>query len=111
MVDDDELPPVACTLTEEELADRPEAVQQILVSHYLGAEERDDGYTFRFQGAGGSVLAVASFVANELQCCSFANYTIDVSPPYEETQLTITGPEGTKVLFADLVNRLQAESA
>ena len=48
----------------------------------------------------------------ELQCCAFAEYEITVAPPYEETVLTITGPDGTRQMFHDgLVNRLEAETA
>lgn len=107
MSEDIETTPVACQLTDEQEAERSEAVRRTLVVHYLGAEERTNGYTIRFKGTDDALLAVASFTASELQCCAFANYTITVSPPYDETRLTITGPEGTKGLFEDLVHRLE----
>jgi hypothetical protein len=107
MSEDTETPPVACQLTDEQEAERSEAVRRTIIVHYLGAEERANGYTIRFKGTDDTLPAVASFTASELQCCSFANYTISVSPPYEETRLTITGPEGTKGLFGDLVDRLE----
>lgn len=101
---------VACTLTEEQNEKRSAQVRSILISHYLGTEELNDGYTLRFDGADEALLAVASFTANELQCCSFAKYSIDVSPPYGETRLTITGPEGTKPIFDEgLIKLLEAE--
>lgn len=107
MVKDDDFGPVACTLTTEEEAERAEAVHQTLVSRYLGTMEQSEGYTFRFTGSVPALDAVATFVSNELQCCSFATYTIEIEPPYEETRLTVSGPEGTKGLFADLVDRLE----
>ncbi|WP_158059615.1 Zn-dependent oxidoreductase [Halorussus halophilus] len=103
---------VVCTLTEEQERERSKEVQSRLVSHYLGFEETEDGLAVRFDGTDESLLAVAQFTSSELQCCAFAEYEITVTPPYEETVLTITGPEGTRQLFRDgLVDRLDAESA
>lgn len=103
--------PIACTLTDEQNEKRSTQVRSSLVSNYVGAEKLDDGYTLRFDGADEALLAVASFTVTELQCCSFAEYTIDVSPPYGETRLTITGPEGTKPMFGEgLVDQLEAET-
>lgn len=102
---------VACTLTEEEEKERSEEVQALLISHYSGYEERDNGLDIRFAGTNESLQAVARFTANELQCCSFAEYDITVSPPYDETVLTVTGPDGTREMFREgLVERLEAES-
>ena len=102
---------VACTLTEEEGEQRSEEVRSLLVSQYTGYEERENGLDIRFDGTDESLQAVAGFASNELQCCSFAEYEITVSPPYEETVLTVTGPDGTRQLFREgLVERLEAES-
>lgn len=109
MNDDNAILPITCTLTDEQEAKRSEAVRQTLISHYAGAEERDDRYIFHFNGTDDALMAVARFVKSELLCCSFADYHIDVSTPYEETRLTISGPEGTKEMFTKLVNRLEAE--
>lgn len=45
--------------------------------------------------------ALATFVANEQQCCSFATYEITVEPPYEQTEFRVSGPEGTKALLSE----------
>lgn len=104
-------PPVACTLTDEQNEQRITQVRSALISHYVRAEKLDGGYTLRFDGTDAALLAVASFTVNELQCCSFAKYTIDVSPPYNETRLTITGPPGTKAMVGEgLVDELEAET-
>lgn len=103
---------VACTLTEEQEANRPTDVQATLIDHYLGYEEHENGVVVRFDGTDASLEALAEFTSNELQCCSFAEYEIAVSPPYEETVLTVTGPDGTKEMFQDgFVDRLDVESA
>lgn len=101
---------VACTLIEEEEKERSEQVQSLLISHYTGFEECENGLDIRFAGTDESLQAVARFTSNELQCCSFAEYEITVSPPYEETVLTVTGPEGTRQMFREgLVERLEEE--
>ena len=111
MSDSDSNPPIACTLTTDRETQRSERVRSVLAADYERAIERDDGYTLLFDGAGETLSAVATFVANEHQCCSFAEYSIDVSPPYGETRLTITGPDGTTAVFADLLELLEKDAA
>lgn len=111
MTGDDSTPPVACTITDERAEERAEWMTADLVPAYEGAEALEDGVTVRFAGTDETLGAVARFVAEEKRCCAFADYRIDVSPPYDETRLTITGPEGTKAMFADgFVGRLEEAS-
>ena len=108
----DSTPPVECTIADERRTERAARVRSTLAASYEDAIERDDGYTLLFDGDDETLSALATFVSNERQCCSFAEYAIDVSPPYEETRLTITGPDGTKALFDGLFEHLNAaESA
>lgn len=103
---------VACTLTEDREAERAEEVRSLLISHYSGYEDHEDRLDVRFEGTNESLQAVVQFTSDESQCCSFAEYQIIVSPPYDETLLTVTGPEGTRRMFREgLVERLEAESA
>lgn len=108
---DDSTPPVACTLTEGQDEERYDEIRPTLVSRYRDAAELTDGYRLRFAGVAGTAVALARFVSLERECCAFADYEIAVSPPYEETRLRITGPEGTKALFGEgLVDLLEAEA-
>lgn len=97
---------VTCTLTEEEVAARMTHVQSTLSARYTGAEERPNGYAISFAANRDALEAITRFVTHERQCCSFATYQITVSPPYEEYTLTITGPDGTKAHFANLIDLL-----
>ena len=100
-----------CALTEEEETERTATVRSLLIDHYLGYEGHEGGMDVRFEGTDASLRALAQFTADELLCCSFAEYEITVSPPYEETMLSITGPDGTKQLFRDgLIERLETDS-
>lgn len=106
--DDTGSPTVACTLTPDQLAARTGELAA-LRDHYRGVEAAEDGVTVRFDGDDASLLAVAQFVANERQCCAFADYAVETAPPYEEVRLTVTGPEGTETMFdAGLVELLEA---
>ena len=108
---ENDTPPVACTLTPEQLENRPKEIRETLAARYTGVHEVDDGVAIRFEGTDDALVAASQFAANELQCCSFAEYRIETSPPYEETRLTITGPDGTKTMMQEgLVERLEAES-
>ena len=110
MSGDDSRPPVACTITEERAEERAGWMRDALVPAYSGAEAREDGVAVRFDGADATLSAVARFVREEKECCAFADYRIDVSPPYDETWLTVTGPEGTREMFAgEFVTRLEGE--
>lgn len=103
-------PPVACTATDE----RREAGEErlpVLAGAYAGAAEREDGFTLRFRGTDETLRELAAFVRAEHECCAFATYRLTVEPPYEETRLRLTGPEGTKEVFRDgLIERLAAEA-
>jgi hypothetical protein len=112
MSQNDSEPEVACTITNEKEAEPSEQVQATLIDHYIGYREVENGVLARFDGTDESLEALAKFISNELHCCSFAEYEITVTPPYNETHLRITGPDGTKELFTDgLVDRLEEESA
>lgn len=104
---------VKCTIDrEEELPERSERIKSNLVPHYEGYEESEEGLSVRFAGTDETLTAVAQFMANELICCSFAEYDLSVSPPYEETVLTMSGPEGTRDMFREgFIGRLEEWSA
>lgn len=112
MSENHDAPAVACTLTPEIAAEQSDRITATMAEGYLRAEELDDGYAFAFEGTEDALEALAGFVATELRCCSFAEYTIETEPPYEETRLTVTGPDGTTELFgrafADLLESARA---
>ena len=99
MSDTDHDEPVRCTITQEELADRPSEVLERLAEMYEESIEHDNGVTHVFSGSTETVEALATFVAYEQQCCSFSTYEIAIEPPYEQTEFRVSGPEGTKALL------------
>ncbi|MHB9288672.1 Zn-dependent oxidoreductase [Halobacteriales archaeon Cl-PHB] len=112
MAETDDTREVACELTPEIAAEQTRNVTDGFADAFSHAEKREDGHTVVFEGTEETLETVAAFVANEHQCCAFADYEIAVAPPYEETRLTITGPEGTKELFGQsFVDLLRTASA
>lgn len=103
---------VSCTLSPDEARERAGNVRGDLAAAYSGFEDTENGIAIRFDGTEETLRSVAAFVSNEHQCCSFAEFTVGVSPPFETTRLQITGPEGTTELFRDgLVGALDTDSA
>lgn len=108
MTEDDTRPPVACRLTEPEMEDRRTSIETTLANTYEDVETLDNGVTIRFSHLPDSLPAVAAFVTEEHQCCPFADYRIETTPPYDGVELTITGPDGTRELFREgLVDALE----
>jgi hypothetical protein len=112
MSENESTPPVVCTVSADAVRERSDRLKTTLANRYQTVHEHSDGYTIVFDGIDESLSAVATFVSNELECCSFAEYEIAVAPPYEQTHLTITGPEGTKAMFRDgLLALLEGQQA
>lgn len=101
MGEDDSEMPVACTLSPGQAEERTERVIEALGSAYLRSEDDENELTISFDGTAETLTTVASFVEIELVCCSFADYRIEVSPPFNETHLRIVGPEGTTEMFRE----------
>ena len=102
---------VACTLAEDQIDEREAEIRTELHSNYVEANELEGGFTLVFSCSKQTIESAARFIASELECCSFAEYQLEVVPPYEQTRLTITGPDGTKELFREgLIDQLEAGS-
>jgi hypothetical protein len=83
-------------------------VQQALSTKYENSEYDGRSVTIAFEGVTKTLPTVAAFVEAEHECCPFADYQIKTAPPYETTELTITGPDGTGELFhKELVGMLK----
>jgi len=105
--DTDETPPVACTLSEEGYQQRTPWMASAFLPLLEDVEQRDAGLVMTFDGADETVETVARFVNEESDCCAFARYDISIEPPYDETTLTVSGPEGTADVFrAELMGAL-----
>jgi hypothetical protein len=92
--------PVACTLSERELAERRAGLLSELRRHRQEARWLSDGVALRFP-SGPSVMAVLTeFIRLESQCCSFLRFQLTVEPGGGPVWLELSAPAGTRDFLA-----------
>ncbi len=74
--------PVACTLSEPELARLPE------------------GVTLRYNAEQGTLALLGEFIQLESQCCPFLPFQLTAEPGGGPIWLELTGPPGTRDFLA-----------
>jgi hypothetical protein len=88
--------PVACTLTEPELAARRAGVLGDVRRRALEARWLADGVQLRFPADTETLALLATFVDLERRCCAFLRFELTVEPGGGPAWLTLTGPPGTR---------------
>jgi hypothetical protein len=95
--------PVACSLTEPELAVRRAGV---LGDVRLAQEEArwlPDGVALRFGAEPDRLALLATFIELERRCCAFLRFRLTLEPGGGPVWLELTGPPGTReFLHAEL---------
>jgi hypothetical protein len=86
--------PLVCKLTTPELRRRRATVIADLKSLVLARGERNDGYSYRFEGTNANLDRLTEFIKTERMCCDFFTFQLTV----DETSalLEISGPPGAK---------------
>jgi hypothetical protein len=88
--------PVACSLTEPELAERRAGVLADVRRSAQETRWRPDGVRLRFAAGPESLAMLATFVRLEHQCCAFLRFQLTVEPGGSPVWLELTGPPGTR---------------
>jgi hypothetical protein len=88
--------PIACSLTEADLAARSESVCRELFAGVLERQELDAGYAFRFPGENIWKAKIEAFVATERRCRSFFRIAVTYEAGLGPIWLRLTGPKETK---------------
>jgi len=88
--------PVACSLTEPELAQRRAGVLADVRRSAQEARWLADGVGLRFTATPESLAMLATFVDLERRCCAFLRFQLTVEPGGGPVWLTLTGPPGTR---------------
>lgn len=96
--------PVACSLTDAELAQRRETIGRSVMSGKLSTRELARGYAFEFPPDAEWVTTLAQFIAFERDCCPFLTFELICEPDGGPVWLQATGPEGAK----DFLQRMAA---
>jgi hypothetical protein len=92
---------VACSLSEQELAQRSQEVARDLFAFAEQVHELPDGYTWRLPGNGEWPAKLLDFVAAERRCCGFFRIDLAFEPSLGPVWLTLRGPEGTKAFITE----------
>jgi hypothetical protein len=92
--------PVACTLTEPELAARRAGVLGDVRRSALEARWVADGVQLRFAAEPATLSLLATFVDLERRCCAFLRFQLTVEPGGGPVWLTLTGPPGAREFLA-----------
>lgn len=93
---------IACTLNEQDLAQRSEGAGCELFAFAEQVEELPDGYAWRFSGDGEWHTKLLDFVAAERRCCGFFRIALEFAPNLGPVTLALRGPDGTKEFIAEI---------
>ena len=105
--------PIACTLSDPELARRTAEIEKSLFAGVLETSELSDGYAFRFPADPEWLPRLATFIAEERRCCPFFTFELVYQPAEGPIWLHLRGREGVKEFIAQqfLAGREAADPA
>src|SRR5689334_13660361 len=88
-------PPIACTLSSEDLAQRRQVIHQ-LFEKAAERRELEDGFEFAFPSSEAILAHVVDFVSFERKCCPFLSFEIVLQVGDGPIHLRLRGREGAK---------------
>jgi hypothetical protein len=91
---------IACTLGEQDLANRIVETQQQLASRATRVIELQNGYRWEYPADDEAVLRdLSEWIIQERKCCSFFRFELTIEPD-GPTSLAVTGKPGVKDFIA-----------
>jgi hypothetical protein len=93
--------PVACTLSEPELAQRRAGLFADLARRRQEARWLPEGISLRYRSEEGTLALLGEFIQLERQCCPFLRFQLTVEPGDGPIWLELTGPAGTREFLAE----------
>jgi hypothetical protein len=95
---------IACTLGEQDLANRIVQTQQQLASRATRVIELENGYRWEYPSDDDAVLRdLSEWIVRERKCCSFFRFELTIEPG-GSTSLAVTGKPGVKDFIAAAMN-------
>jgi len=88
-------PPIACTLTPIELANRRNDLLPGFLSRADIQETIPEGFRWSFSETDGLLHNVVSVIEAERRCCRFLRFRLTLEPDGGPLRLEVTGPEGS----------------
>jgi len=88
--------PIACTLSQAELATRRNELLPALLGRANSQETVPGGFRWSFSETNGLLSDVASVIEAERRCCRFLRFRLTLEPDGGPLWMEVTGPEGTQ---------------
>lgn len=95
-------PPIACTLTADELRCGAAELLPGLAGMARSVEAIPEGLRLDFAASEGLVSRLASVIDRERRCCRFLRFRLEVAPDDGPIVLLVDGPPGTAAFLASL---------
>ena len=92
--------PVACTLSEPEVAERRAGLFADVARRRQETRSLSQGITLRYSSEQGTLALLGEFIQLESQCCPFLRFRLTVEPGGGPIWLELTGPPGTRDFLA-----------
>lgn len=88
--------PIACSLTEADLARRQEELSDEIFKNVQQVQELPDGYAFCFPGDADWAIKLTQFITFERDCCPFFIFELAFEVNHGPIWLRLRGGEGVK---------------
>jgi hypothetical protein len=98
------MPPIACSLSVEQLTTQRESLLLGLADHAVQRTALPSGMRLRFPATAARMRQIDAVVRRERECCPFLEFRIGLALGGSALTLDVTGPEGTAELLAELLD-------
>ena len=105
------LQPIACSLTQAELASRRNELLPGLLGSADSQEAIPGGFRWGFSETDGLLNQVVSVIEAERRCCRFLRFRLTFRPNGGWLWMEVTGPEGTQEFLSSLLSSTAPPSA
>ena len=95
-------PPLACTLSPEQLASRRKDLLPGLLAQAARIDDLSDGFRLHFAYRAGLLAELTHIIEQERTCCGFLRFQVAVEPNDGPIAFDVTGPEGTREMLRAL---------
>jgi hypothetical protein len=95
--------PVACSLSEADLARREQALAETLFANVRSVVALVDGYVFEFPEETVAVDQLVEFIGFERRCCPFFTFELSFAPANGPITLRMRGPVGAKEVIEQML--------
>jgi hypothetical protein len=94
--------PIACSLSDPELARRAAELERELFSAVEEVAELPDGYAYRFPADRQSIEKLVAFIAFERECCPFFTFELSFLPNQGPVWLQLRGSQEIEEFVSSL---------